>query len=130
MPAGVGIRDGRGYGPFGNGYHVDAAGGALPIGPDGKILSAEHDFEPQADGTYIGGAVWETGELDQLLKDQGAIWAQLCAGNPARQKFYNGDDWTGLLDGWHRYAHRYTPSQTAIDNVLHVLNFAALPRSA
>ena len=127
MPAGVGIRDGRGYGPFGNGYHVDASGRALPLGPDGQILSAEHDFRPNQDGTYIGASVWETGEFDQLLKDQGAIWAQLCAGNPARQKFYNGDDWTGLLDGWHRYAQRYTPSQTVIDNVLHVLSFAVYP---
>ncbi len=41
---GCGIRDGRGYGPYGAGYtNVD---GGLPYGPNGEILSAEYDFQP------------------------------------------------------------------------------------
>lgn len=40
---GCGIKDGRGYGPYGAGYtNVDG----VPYGPNGEILSKEYDFQP------------------------------------------------------------------------------------
>ena len=48
---GVGISDGRGYGPYGNGYYRAAV--MLPIGPDGRPLPPEYDFRPWPDGSYM-----------------------------------------------------------------------------
>lgn len=40
---GCGIKDGRGYGPYGAGYtNVDG----VPYGPNGEALSREYDFQP------------------------------------------------------------------------------------
>jgi hypothetical protein len=50
---GMGISDGRGYGPYANGYHRDAYGRELPIGPDGRPLPLEYDFQPWSDGSYM-----------------------------------------------------------------------------
>jgi len=50
---GLGISDGRGYGPYGNGYYRDHAGRLFPIGPDGRPLPLEYDFSPGPDGSYL-----------------------------------------------------------------------------
>lgn len=50
---GLGISDGRGYGPYGNGYVRDAYGRLFPIGPDGRALPPEYDFRPNLDGSYM-----------------------------------------------------------------------------
>lgn len=39
---GQGLKDGRGYGPYGAGYTQDG----LPLGPNGECLPAEYDLQP------------------------------------------------------------------------------------
>lgn len=49
QPIGMGIKDGRGYGPYGMGYVIDRSTGrerAYPIGPSGETLPLEYDFQP------------------------------------------------------------------------------------
>ena len=57
QPIGVGIKDGRGYGPYGMGYYYALQNPnhrvALPIGPNGERLGPEYDFIPNEDGSYI-----------------------------------------------------------------------------
>lgn len=48
---GTGIRDGRGYGPYGTGYTVVGAR-ALPLGPRGEVLGADYDFRPGPNGRF------------------------------------------------------------------------------
>ena len=63
-PQGVGLQDGRGYGPYGNGYwrvsHKHGGGsrqevghGWLPLGPRGERLGPEYDFQPGPDDSYL-----------------------------------------------------------------------------
>lgn len=52
VPPGSGIRDGRGYGPYGMGYTMTDP--PLPYGPDGKVLpSPDYDFTPGPNG-FLG----------------------------------------------------------------------------
>ncbi len=53
IESGIGIKDGRGYGPYGMGYYRDTWGRVFPIGPDGRPLPPEYDFQPGAGGSYI-----------------------------------------------------------------------------
>jgi len=50
---GIGIKDGRGYGPYGRGYYRDAYGRSFPIGPDSRPLPPEYDFQPNSSGSYM-----------------------------------------------------------------------------
>ncbi len=52
-PAGMGIKDGRGYGPYGNGYIRDRFGRDVPLDPDGNALPPEYDFQKNLDGNYM-----------------------------------------------------------------------------
>jgi hypothetical protein len=52
-PPGVGIKDGRGYGPYGTGYWLAPDGSEVPLGPHGEVLTVEYDFQPNAAGTYM-----------------------------------------------------------------------------
>jgi hypothetical protein len=50
---GAGIKDGRGYGPYGTGYY-DAGGGRYwPLGPRGERLSPDYDFRPGPNGSFL-----------------------------------------------------------------------------
>lgn len=46
---GIGIKDGRGYGPYGMGYTEQGE----VLGPAGQVLPAIYDFQPNADGSYM-----------------------------------------------------------------------------
>lgn len=48
-PPGLGIRDGRGYGPYGMGYTEQNQ----VIGPQGQILPAAYDFQRNARGDFL-----------------------------------------------------------------------------
>lgn len=54
-PIGDGIRDGRGYGPYGMGYY--SSGGCfpqpLPYGPAGEKLGPEYDYTPGPNGSFL-----------------------------------------------------------------------------
>jgi len=52
-PVGFGIKDGRGYGPYGTGYYSQD-GQDLPYGPRGERLTVAHDFQPGPRG-FLGG---------------------------------------------------------------------------
>lgn len=50
-PIGDGIKDGRGYGPYGMGYYHDPVSReALPYGPNGEKLSKEYDYRLDPNG--------------------------------------------------------------------------------
>jgi len=51
QPRGMGISDGRGWGPYGKGY-VLVGEIPHPLGPGGEILSLDFDFTPGPSG-YI-----------------------------------------------------------------------------
>lgn len=51
-PTGIGIRDGRGYGPYGMGYRRFGTQ-VLPYGPTGELLTEEYDFQPNPSGGYL-----------------------------------------------------------------------------
>lgn len=52
-PPGVGIKDGRGYGPYNNGYYQAGPNTWLPIGPRGERLGPDYDFQRNAQGSYL-----------------------------------------------------------------------------
>jgi hypothetical protein len=49
---GRGIKDGRGYGPYGTGYYNNNSVD-MPYGPRGERLSAEYDFQRGPNGNYL-----------------------------------------------------------------------------
>jgi hypothetical protein len=51
-PCGVGIKDGRGYGPYHMGYYR-SWGRWLPYGPNCERLGAAYDYTPGRTGEYI-----------------------------------------------------------------------------
>lgn len=51
-PMGVGLKDGRGYGPYGRGYVHAGDGIYLPYGPMGEALPPECDFRRGSDGKW------------------------------------------------------------------------------
>jgi len=53
-PIGVGIKDGRGYGPYGMGYYTDQNGVDCPYGPNGERLTPDYDFRHGVGG-YLHG---------------------------------------------------------------------------
>jgi hypothetical protein len=50
---GVGIKDGRGYGPYGAGYYAAGGGRFWPLGPRGERLGPDYDFRPGPNGTFL-----------------------------------------------------------------------------
>ena len=46
------MRDGRGYGPYGTGYY-QAGARTLPYGPNMERLTADFDFQPGPDGSFL-----------------------------------------------------------------------------
>lgn len=49
MKQGLGIMDGRGYGPYGMGYTDRGE----VLGPGGQVLPPIYDFQPNPDGSYM-----------------------------------------------------------------------------
>ena len=48
---GAGLRDGRGYGPYGTGYAL-VGSQFRPRGPRGEVLPADYDFRPGPNGRF------------------------------------------------------------------------------
>jgi hypothetical protein len=62
---GIGIKDGRGYGPYGTGYSREG----LPLGPGGEVLpSSDYDYQPGSTGNYL------TGRQAPLKLARGVTW--------------------------------------------------------
>jgi hypothetical protein len=52
-PDGIGIKDGRGYGPYNAGYYQAGPDTWLPIGPRGERLGPAYDFQRNSQGSYL-----------------------------------------------------------------------------
>lgn len=58
LTPGMGLRDGRGYGPYGMGYYHAGGGRYWPYGPHGERLGPDYDFRPGPNGGFLPVKRW------------------------------------------------------------------------